>query len=334
METRKNLPRAVLARIYFIDREIASGKYPNVNYLAKEYEVGTATIYRDIEYMRDMLNAPIEYSAKNRGWYYEEKTFRLPARFASANDMLALGMVKSLLSLYKETPLYESAQRLLDDITAPLSPDEVDNVKQTAWYEKRIIVPNVASAPVKNEIWQTIIDAMKENRLISFDYKGIWDSDYKHRLVRPYQLLFDTGVWYIYGLSEERSSIRFFSLSRIKNITLTNEHFKLPKNFDYCSKNNDSYFGIYLGDKKDYKIAFASNASAEIQERKWAVDQKIKARENNTGIIIEFSSTQFDKVLSWVLSFGMSVRPIEPQELVDEWKKNILALYKKVRDEI
>jgi predicted DNA-binding transcriptional regulator YafY len=329
MKTRKSLPRSVLARIYFIDRQIASGKYPNVHDLARGYEAGTATIYRDIEYMRDMLNAPIEYSAKHRGWYYEEKSFRLPARFASANDMLALGMAKSLISLYKDTPLYESAQRLLNDITAPLSPDEAADVKKAAWYENRIIVPPVASAPVKAETWEIIIDAMKENRVLTFDYKGIWDKDYKTRLVRPYQLLFDTGVWYIYGYSEERAAIRFFSLSRIKNAALTNEHFTLPKDFDYCAKNDGSYFGVFLGEKKHFKIAFSSNAAIEIQERKWAADQKIAAAEN--GIIIDFSSTQYQKVLPWVLSFGIKAKPVEPPELVNEWKKNITALYEKVK---
>jgi hypothetical protein len=44
METRKHLPRAVLARIYFIDREIASGKYPNANDLAKGYQ-GTGVYF-------------------------------------------------------------------------------------------------------------------------------------------------------------------------------------------------------------------------------------------------------------------------------------------------
>jgi hypothetical protein len=86
METRKHLPRAAISRIYLIDREIAAGKYPNVQDLAKEHEVGTATIYRDIEYMRDMLYAPIEYSAKHRGRFYAEKTFRLPAQFAAADE--------------------------------------------------------------------------------------------------------------------------------------------------------------------------------------------------------------------------------------------------------
>jgi len=331
METRKTLPRAVLARIYFIDRQIASGKYPNVHFLAKEYEVGTATIYRDIEYMRNMLNAPIEYSAKHRGWYYGEKSFRLPARFASANDMLALGMAKSLISLYRDTPLYQAAERLLNDITAPISPDEASDIKQTAWYEKRIIVPPVASAPVNNEAWEIIIDAMKENRVITFEYKGVWDKIYRTRLVRPYQLLFDTGVWYIYGYAEERSAMRFFSLSRIKNISLTNERFTLPKDFDYRIKNDGSYFGVFIGKKRHYKIAFASTASIEIKERKWAADQKIVEKKDGSGIVIDFSSVQFPKVLAWVLSYGMAARPIEPPELVNEWKKNIVALYEKIK---
>jgi predicted DNA-binding transcriptional regulator YafY len=332
METRKNIPRATLARIYYIDREIASGKYPNANYLAKGYEVGTATIHRDVEYMKDMLNAPIAYCAKNRGWYYEEKTFRLPARFASAGDMLALGMAKSLLTLYQNTPLYESAQRLLDDITAPLSPDESDTVKQAAWYENRIVVPPVPFAAVKADVWELIVDAMKENRLMSFEYKGVWDKDYKARLVRPYQLLFDAGVWYIYGYSEERSAMRFFSLSRIKNASLTNERFTLPKDFDYRIKNEGSFFSVFLGKKKRYKIAFAPNLVQDIQDRQWAADQKIQKRKDGDGIVISFSSTQYQKVLSWVLSYGSGVQPIEPPELVNEWKQNIIALYEKVKE--
>jgi predicted DNA-binding transcriptional regulator YafY len=329
METRKHLPRAVLSRIYFIDRQIAAGKYPNVNTLAKEYEVGTATIYRDIEYMRDMLNAPIEYNAKHRGWYYGKKSFRLPARFAAADDMLALGMAKSLISLYKDTPLYESAQRLLNDITAPLSSDDVSDSKQAAWYEKRIIVPQVASAPVCAKTWEIIIDAMRENRIITFEYKGVRDNEYKTRLVQPYQLLFDTGVWFLYGYAEERSVIRFFSLSRLKNASLTNERFTLPKDFEYSKKNEGSYFGVFFGKKKHYKIAFTSRAAIDVQERKWAADQKIDIKKEGT-VIIDFTCTQDMKVLPWVLSYGMNARPIQPPELVKEWKENIVALYEKI----
>jgi predicted DNA-binding transcriptional regulator YafY len=327
MEARKHLPRAVLARIYFIDREIAAGKYPNVHDLAREYEVGTATIYRDIEYMRYSLNAPIAYSAKERGWYYTKKTFRLPARFAAADDMLALGMAKSLVSLYKNTPLYEPALRLLNDITAPLSPDDTEGGESRAWYEKRIIVPPVPSAPVNPAVWDMIVAAMKENRVIAFEYKGYFDGGYKTRLVRPYQLLFDTGAWFLYGYAEERSAIRIFSLNRIKNAAITNESFKLPEDFEYAAQNDSSYFGIFAGAKRRFKIAFNEFAAADIHDRLWAKDQTITEPEDGEGIIIEFTSTQYGKVLSWVLSFGSGANPVEPPELVEEWKENILELY-------
>jgi predicted DNA-binding transcriptional regulator YafY len=330
METRKHLPRAVLARIYFIDREIASGKYPNVNDLAKGYEVGTATIYRDIEYMRDMLNAPIEYCPKHRGWYYTEKTFRLPARFASSADMLALGMVKSLVTLYQNTPLYESALRLLNDITAPLSSDENEDGGKTAWYEKRIIVPPIAYAQVEPATWDIIVDAMKENRVITFEYKGGGDDEYKARLVHPYQLLFDNGVWFLYAWSEERAALRLFSLTRMKNAALTNERFTLPKDFDYQVHNDGSYFGVFAGEKKRFKIAFDPFAAKDIQDRVWAKDQKIHGQKDGEEIIIEFTSTQYNKVLSWVLSYGSGAWPLEPSELVEDWETHTLGMYEMV----
>jgi hypothetical protein len=49
--------------------------------------------------MRDQLLAPIEYDTFKRGYYYTKKTFRLPAGFTSADDLLALGMARSIFSL-------------------------------------------------------------------------------------------------------------------------------------------------------------------------------------------------------------------------------------------
>ena len=125
--------------------------------------------------------------------------------------------------------------------------------------------------------------------------------------------------------------MRFFSLSRVKNAAFTNEHFTLPKDFDYCAKNAGSYFGIFLGEKKHFRIEFTSGASIDIRERKWAADQKIETLKDGKGIAIDFSSTQYQKVLTWVLSFGINARPLEPAELVSEWEKNIIALYERVK---
>ena len=205
------LPKTALPRIYQIDEKIASGGYPNTDDLSRMCETSTSTISRDIEFMRDQLFAPIEYDSLNRGYYYTEKTFRLPTVFASADNLLALGMAKSILSLYKETPLYEASKHLLESIMTPMVSDG-----NRDWLDSRIMVPPVASAKVDGAIWETIIKGLKENRIITFYYRGTWDNEDKFRKVHPYQLLFDSGVWYLYGFSQERKAMRIFSLSRIK----------------------------------------------------------------------------------------------------------------------
>jgi predicted DNA-binding transcriptional regulator YafY len=273
-----------------------------------------------------MLNAPIEYCAKNRGWYYSEKTFRLPARFAAASDMLALGMAKTLLSLYRDTPLYDSAKQLLDDITAPLTKDDPGSAHP--WYENRIVVPPVASAPVDPKLWDCIISAMRENRLITFEYCGIWDKECHTRLVRPYQLLFDNGVWFLYGYAEERSAVRMFNLSRMQNASLTNEAFRLPEDYDYITQTDGSYFGVFIGEKYHFKIAFSAITGRRVKERKWAADQKIEETED--GVVIEFTSTQYNRVLEWVLARGTDACPLEPAELVEGWKEHVRGMMEKV----
>ena len=93
---RASLPKSALARLYFIDEQIASGKYPNTEYLAKKWEgISISTMSRDIAFMKDRMNAPIEYDAQHRGYYYSKPNYRIPMGFSGADELLALGMAKS-----------------------------------------------------------------------------------------------------------------------------------------------------------------------------------------------------------------------------------------------
>ncbi|MDR1317678.1 MAG: WYL domain-containing protein [Spirochaetales bacterium] len=326
MKARKNLPKTALPRIYFIDRKIASGAYPSTASLAREYETSMSSISRDIDFMKTMLNAPIEYSPLRRGYYYAEKTWRLPAGYTTERDMLALGMAKALLSLYQNTPLHAAAQELLESLTAPLK-----GGKEPFWYENRIVVPRASFASVMPETWDIITSALRENRVITFDYRGGWDTAYMPRRVRPYQLLFDASLWYLYAWAEERKAVRVFSVSRIKNAALTTDTFILPADYDYRVEADGSYFGVFSGAKKHtFRVAFYDESGVWAGERKWAADQSV--RETKNGIIITFSSVQYDKVLEWVLSRGGRARPLAPKVLVADWKRHIQAMTKRAKE--
>jgi hypothetical protein len=277
-----------------------------------------------------------EYDAGRRGYCYTDKAFRLPGKFSSASDMLALGIAKNLLSPYQHTPIYQAARNLLESIVVPFEAQEpVRGSKREAsrWYEGRIVTPPVPSAPVGQELWETITAGLRENRAISFEYQGAWDEEYQARRVRPYQLLFDNGLWYLYGYAEERRALRMFSLARIRNAARCPDAFALPEDYDYRGgasgmdgggrkgrsgeePTGASYFGVFAGVKKyRFRVAFYDESIVWASERTWAADQLIESHE--TGIVLEFTSCQYDKVLEWVLSRGCTARPLEPAELVE-----------------
>ena len=65
------LSRPPLERMLRIHQAINSGKLPNATTLAAELEVSTKSIQRDIEFMRDRLELPIEYEVARHGYRYD-----------------------------------------------------------------------------------------------------------------------------------------------------------------------------------------------------------------------------------------------------------------------
>ena len=64
--TRSKFTHGMIERLLVINNELGTEKYPNTPKLAKKLEVSIATISRDVEFLRDRLNAPIEYSFEKK----------------------------------------------------------------------------------------------------------------------------------------------------------------------------------------------------------------------------------------------------------------------------
>jgi predicted DNA-binding transcriptional regulator YafY len=138
-------------------------------------------------------------------------------------------------------------------------------------------------------------------------------------------------VWYLYGYAEERKAVRMFSLPRMRNAVVASETFTLPKDFDYRLKSDDSYFGVFAGgEQQQFAIAFYDESAVWVRERQWAADQEIE--ETDDGVVIYFSSTQYHKVLEWVLSRGCTARPFGPEALVKAWKRHVLEMARMAKE--
>ena len=70
--------------IWFHNR-VVENAYPNAGTLAEQFEISNRQAQRDIEYMRDSMNAPLLYCARKRGYRYE-KEYVLPSFFLSESE--------------------------------------------------------------------------------------------------------------------------------------------------------------------------------------------------------------------------------------------------------
>lgn len=320
MSTQTKITYRMLERISHIHRKIKSGCYPNTKQLAYELESGLATISRDLDYMRDRMYAPIEYDFTHKGYYYTEDFEPSIQNHLSDKDLRIMLSAKTLLSHYKNTPIYEEACSMLD----LLSSNAMEG-KNTALMNRIAVAPTVETN-VNQEIWNAIQDSLNQNHILQFDYTDRWGKKTEQRRLRPYQLVLDEGVCYLFGFDELRQAERIFSLVRMKNAIVTEEEFELPENFEFESRCKDGNFGAVFSKKAEhYVIEFYNEARLLVKEKIWADSQVFKEDENKTTI--EFDSSQFLKIKSWVLSNGCNAKPIQPVWLVKEWKRHVSVMY-------
>ena len=73
------------SRIQWLHQKILSRSYPNARLVADRFGISHRQAQRDVDYLKNVLGAPIDYNFAKRGFFYTE-AFELPAMEASAND--------------------------------------------------------------------------------------------------------------------------------------------------------------------------------------------------------------------------------------------------------
>lgn len=295
------------SRLLFIDTEISKGTYPNCNDLADEWEVSHKTIQRDLDYMRYELDAPLEYSAKHRGYYYTEKNFKLPALSMKESELFGMYLSEKLLVQYEGTPIYNSLSSVFKKIEQSL-PNKIE-LNPAAGQEKFTVFPPF-STTVLPEVWETILVSLRKSQQIEIQYKTPGKEPVTRNL-DPYHAVRFKGDWYIIGHCYLRGDIRTFSMSRILSVKKTGVYFTIPADFDF-KKLSGSHFGIHWSDEEiNVKIRFNKRVAEYVQERNWHPSQSIEQCEDG-DVVLSLSVNHLLELKRWILSWGDDAYVIEP----------------------
>src|SRR5687767_854607 len=95
--------RPPLERMLRIHQDLQAGVYPNATSLANALEVSDKSIHRDLEFMRDRLELPIEYDSIRHGFYYTREVSSFPMMRISEGELFALLVAEKALQQYRGT---------------------------------------------------------------------------------------------------------------------------------------------------------------------------------------------------------------------------------------
>jgi len=287
------------------------GKKVNCTKLARELEVSTKSIQRDIEFMRDSWGLPIEYDRMEFSYAYTAAVENFPSDTISEGELFSLLVAQKAIEQYRgtsfEAPLANAFQKL-----AARLPEEIS---LTLGDAHRVISFKPVGIPRATlHSFQKMSNAVLHHREISFDYQKIAARGAEPRRLQPYHLTCVQNQWYVIGYDLDREALRTFALSRITGVNLTTKEFIRPAGFSIEEHLRGS-FGIFAGDG-DHKVIlhFDEFAAAYIREKFWHESQVITERKGGT-LELSLRLSTYQEVIRWILGWEDHVEVRSPKDL-------------------
>lgn len=280
-----------LHRIQWIDGKIRAKSYPNCSHIANHFEISKRQASRDIEYLRYSLDAPLEYSSKYCGYYYEDESYMLPSTMITIDEKRTLN---NLAENYKS--IGNERANEIGELLSKLG-SGVDNYGQ---FKKDILVfTKIQDMRIYNIIEQAIDLLVK----IQIEYTNA-KNQYTKRVICPYKVFNKDNEHYVVGMCERRKDIRVFNIKRILKVKKLSESFQIAKTFDTKQYSGNRPFII----KNEYiaKVKFNRN----IDNIDYNGGEKYL-----TDNIYEFGFLRSDVFLSFLLSTNIGFKIVSPSWL-------------------
>jgi predicted DNA-binding transcriptional regulator YafY len=301
-------------RFYKIDQLLFARKVISRQDLLDALEVSWATLKRDLAYMRDRLNAPIEFDRDAGGYRFGAPSvgpkYELPGLWFSADETYALLTTHQLLCDLEPGLLAPHVAPLLSRLEAILWQGELD-FSQVA---NRIRLARIGKRRKNPAHFSVVSRALLERQQLQVRHYSREHDTHSVRNLSPQRLIFYRNNWYLEAWCHARKALRRFSVDALESVELLT-----PKAKEVPVKQLDAAFssayGIYggTGDKKA-RLRFSVAATRWVADEEWHPDQigKLDAKGH---YVLEVPYAESPELLMDILRHGHHVEVLAPREL-------------------
>ena len=193
----------------------------------------------------------------------------------------------------------------------------------------RILVSRIPSA---GTYLAALLEAMKENRVVTITYCR-FDRSESHKVsIEPYCLKLFENRWYVLARNVQYDDLRIYGLDRIEDLSMTDDTFRLPKDFsasDYFS----NYYGIVTdkGMKPQHIVVRAYGSHIPYIKSLPLHHSQRLLEDNGEYADFEFFLTPTYDFVMGLLHVGVMIEVISPETLrntMKGWISDMYNLYK------
>lgn len=290
--------------------------------LLDELGVSLATFKRDLDVLRDQMQAPIEWmpgeNGQQRGYLLVDKGWSsgklgLPRAWFTPSETYALLMIHELASSIGPGLLTEHLQPLITRVTLMLS--AADDSPEDVRARVRII--SSASKRIASPFFETVARAAVKRQQLKILYYARSRNETSERTVSPQVLVHYKENWYLVAWCNKAEGLRMFALDAIKDAAVLSSAAKaVPKKQVEALIGRD--FGIYSGGERQWaKLRFTAKQAPWVRSETWHPEQ-IGEETADRGYLLSVPYSDPREIILEILRHGPEVLVEGPDALRTE----------------
>jgi len=224
------MSRLQLERLLKIDDLLRKPERQTAQTLADELEVSERTIRDDLAFLKNRLNAPLEFQ-RTRGHYYTDPEWRLPTISLTRGELYALTLGARMLEACAGSAYAVELRSAVSRLAERLPDETWVDLQQVA--DERIIFRTGAETNLDPDIWHRLEDACRESKQVWMRYYTASRDADSERVLDPYLLHIYRGTNpYVIGWCHRRDEVRWFRVDRIRELKLLDSVFERKPDFN------------------------------------------------------------------------------------------------------
>ncbi|MCB1220166.1 MAG: WYL domain-containing protein [Planctomycetales bacterium] len=306
-------------RIEWLHEQLKDDKFPNHMSLVEQFHVSPVIAYRDLDFLKYILKAPLVYDYSSGGYKYSKKRFKLPEVRYTEGELASLLVLGELRKAYEGSEIEAPLGTALELMTENLQ----DNVKLDQESLDQILQVDIEPFPyIDIKVFQDLLQAIRNNESIVIKYFSGQKAIIVDKPCDPYQLLNFKDNWYLVAFCHEKQDYRDFLCSRIMAVEHTNVTFLADPDFSLEQHKKESQLFASEAPTVEIVAEFDKYAAHWIRLKQVHPSQKVLERSDGS-LEVSFKVSSMENIMRWILSFGEHARILAPLELQERVRRTI-----------